>query len=89
MDFLTRLQDSFATLGEIVPALIGALVILFAGYLLAKLTSRGVERLLKKLSVNELLRRGGVMDFAVPKDGSKNSLASDSTINFSVRINFA
>ena len=62
MDFLTRLQDSFATLGEIVPALIGALVILFAGYLLAKLASRGVERLLKKLSVNELLRRGGVMD---------------------------
>jgi hypothetical protein len=61
MDFLTRLQDSFATLGEIVPALLGAIVILFAGYLLAKLTQRGVERLLKKLSVNELLRRGGVM----------------------------
>ena len=62
MDFLTRLQDSFATLGEIVPALFGAIVILFAGYLLAKLVSRGVERLLKKLSVNELLRRGGVME---------------------------
>ena len=59
MDFLTRLQDSFATLGEIVPALLGAIVILFAGYLLAKLTQRGVERLLKKLGVNELLRKGG------------------------------
>ena len=61
MDFLTRLQDSFATLGEIVPALLGAIVILFAGYLLAKLTQRGMERLLKKLGVNELLRKGGVM----------------------------
>ncbi len=61
MDFLARLQESFATLGEIVPALLGALVILFAGYLLAKLISRGVERLLKKLSVNDLLRKGGVM----------------------------
>ncbi len=61
MDFLTRLQDSFATLGEIVPALFGAIVILFAGYLLAKLTQRGIERLLRKLSVNDLLRRGGVM----------------------------
>jgi hypothetical protein len=51
MDFLTRLQDSFATLGEIVPALLGAIVILFAGYLLAKLIQRGVERLMKKLGI--------------------------------------
>jgi hypothetical protein len=60
MDFLTRLQDSFATLGEIVPALLGALVILFAGYLVAKLLQRAAERTFRKLSVNEVLRKGGV-----------------------------
>lgn len=60
MDFLTRLQDSFATLGEIVPALLGALVILFAGYLVAKLLQRGAERIFRKMAVNEVLRRGGV-----------------------------
>jgi small-conductance mechanosensitive channel len=60
MDFLTRLQDSFAMLGEVVPALLGALVILFAGYLLARLIGRGLERLLRKLRFDDVLRRGGV-----------------------------
>jgi mechanosensitive ion channel-like protein len=69
MPFVQRLQESFSQLGDIVPALLGALVILFAGYLLAKLVEKGTERLLHKLRLNAMLERGGVMD-AVERTGS-------------------
>jgi hypothetical protein len=69
VSFAQRLQESFAQLGEIVPALLGALIILFAGYLLAKLIEKGVERLLRRIRLNALLERGGVMD-AVERTGS-------------------
>ena len=69
MDFLQRLQASFTQLADIVPALLGALIILFAGYLLAKLVEKGVERILRKLRLNSLLERGGVME-AVERTGS-------------------
>jgi hypothetical protein len=69
MDFTTRLQYSFAQLGEFVPAMLGALVILFAGYLLAKLIERGTTRLLRRVRLNEMLARGGVMH-AVERSGS-------------------
>lgn len=69
MTFLERLQDSFAQLAEIVPALAGALVILFAGYLVAKLVEKGSERLLRKLRLNQWLERGGVLD-AVERTGA-------------------
>ena len=37
MDFSQRLQASFAQVfGELIPALLGALIIVFAGYLLAR-----------------------------------------------------
>jgi hypothetical protein len=67
--FLQRLQESFAQLAEIVPALAGALIILFAGYLLAKLVEKGSERLLRKMRFNAWLERGGVME-AVERAGS-------------------
>jgi hypothetical protein len=69
MTFLQRLQGSFAQFAEFVPALFGALIILFAGYLLAKLIERGTERLLRRLRLNYLLERGGVMQ-AVERSGS-------------------
>ncbi|MBC7894288.1 MAG: mechanosensitive ion channel [Cytophagaceae bacterium] len=69
MDFVQRLNQSFAQLADIVPALLGALIILFAGYLLAKLVEKGVERILRKLRLNNLLERGGVME-AVERTGS-------------------
>lgn len=69
MSFLERLQESFGQLAEIVPALAGALVILFAGYLLAKLLEKGTERALSRLGLNDLLERGGVLD-AVERTGS-------------------
>ena len=69
MDFFARLNQSFAQLADIVPALLGALIILFPGYLLAKLVEKGVERILRKLRLNNLLERGGVME-AVERTGS-------------------
>jgi hypothetical protein len=71
MDFRDRLQTSFLTVfGELVPAMLGALVILFAGYLLAKLVERLINRLLRRVRLNALLEKGGVMD-AVERSGSR------------------
>jgi len=67
--FLERLQDSFAQLADIVPALGGALIILFAGYLVAKLVEKGAERILRKLHLNQWLERGGVLE-AVERTGT-------------------
>lgn len=67
--FTERLSHSFAMLGEFVPALFGALVILFAGYLVAKLIEKGTQRLLRRVRFNQLLERGGVMQ-AVERSGS-------------------
>ncbi len=56
-------------LGTFVPALLGAMVILFAGYLLAKLVEKGTDRLLRRVRLNQMLERGGVMQ-AVERSGS-------------------
>ncbi|MGQ0764763.1 MAG: mechanosensitive ion channel family protein [Gemmatimonadota bacterium] len=69
MAFLERLQTSFAQLAEIVPALLGALIILFAGYLLGKVVEKGTERLLRRIRFNAMLQRGGVME-AVERTGT-------------------
>ena len=70
MDFVQRLQQSFAELGRFVPTLLGSLVILFAGYLLAKLAEKGTGRLLRRVRFNDLLDRGGVLQ-AVERSGSQ------------------
>jgi hypothetical protein len=67
--FFDRLQDSFLQLADILPALFGALIILFAGYLLAKLAEKGIERLLRRIHFNRMLERGGVME-AVERTGT-------------------
>jgi len=67
--FTERLEQSFSLLGEFVPALFGALVILFAGYLVAKVIEKGTARLLRRMQLNQLLERGGVMQ-AVERSGS-------------------
>ena len=69
VSFSERLQESFAQLYRYVPALFGAMVILFAGYLLARLFEKGAEKVLRKIRFNQLLERGGVMD-AVERAGS-------------------
>ena len=69
-NFLDRLNESFTQVfGDIVPALLGALVILFAGYLLAKVLEKLTERFLRRIRLNRMLERGGVMQ-AVERSGS-------------------
>jgi hypothetical protein len=63
-----RLRDSFLQVFQYVPLLLGALVILFAGYLLAKLLERVTDRLLTRIGLNRWLERGGVLD-AVERTG--------------------
>jgi hypothetical protein len=69
MSFFDRIQQSFAQLGAFIPSLVGALVILFAGYLLAKLLEKGTFRLLRRVRLNEMLERGGVLH-AVERSGA-------------------
>ncbi len=61
MKFLDRLQDSLERLWEYVPALFGAAVVLTLGYLVARLAQRTVQRMLRRVHLNETLARGGVV----------------------------
>jgi hypothetical protein len=67
--FGERLRYSFEQIYRYIPALLGALVILFAGYLIARLLERGTERILRRIHFNRLLERGGVMQ-AVERSGT-------------------
>jgi uncharacterized oligopeptide transporter (OPT) family protein len=68
--FSNRLQTSFdRVFTQTLPALLGALVILFAGYLLAKVLQRLTERGLRRIRLNQLLERGGVTQ-AVERSGT-------------------
>ena len=69
-NFCDRLSTGFAQVfGQTLPALLGALVILFAGYLLAKVLEKLTERGLRKIRLNHLLERGGVTQ-AVERSGT-------------------
>src|SRR2546430_159560 len=71
LTFVDRLQSSFREVfGDLIPALLGALIIVFAGYLLAKVLARIVDRFLRRLGLNRLLERGGVME-AVERSGTQ------------------
>lgn len=68
MEFFSRIQASVLQLADYVPALLGAAVVLFAGYLLAKLIERGTDRLLAGVGFNRWLQRSDVLD-AVERTG--------------------
>jgi MFS family permease len=69
-NFTNRLQSSFQQVfGQTLPALIGALIILFAGYLLAKVLQKLTEKGLRRIRLNHLLERGGVTQ-AVERSGT-------------------
>ncbi|HXC25404.1 MAG TPA: mechanosensitive ion channel [Gemmatimonadaceae bacterium] len=67
--FVGRLQSSFNQFYSYLPALLGALVIIFAGYLLARLLGKGTDRLLRRVHFNRFLERGGVLQ-AVERSGT-------------------
>jgi hypothetical protein len=64
VNFADRLQASIAQLWDFIPGFFGAAVVLIAGYLLAKAVQKGVLRLLRRVHLNEVLRKGGVMHAA-------------------------
>ncbi|HXD22682.1 MAG TPA: hypothetical protein VN613_04930, partial [Gemmatimonadaceae bacterium] len=69
MNFADRLQASLAQLWDFIPGFFGAAAVLIAGYLLAKAVQKGALRVLKRVHLNEVLRKGGVMH-AVDRPGA-------------------
>ena len=69
MNFAERLQASLAQLWDFVPGLFGAAVVLIAGYLLAKFVQKSALRVLRRVHLNDVLRKGGVMQ-AVDRAGT-------------------
>lgn len=66
-----RLQSSFLQIFTVVlPNLIGAAVIIFAGYLFAKVLEKLTDRGLRKVGLNRMLQRGGVLQ-AVQRSGTQ------------------
>jgi len=63
-DFWDRLTAGAFELGGVLPAVIGALVILLTGYLLAKQLERWVDRTLKRTEFRKMADAGGLTEAA-------------------------
>ncbi|HEX3812465.1 MAG TPA: mechanosensitive ion channel [Mycobacteriales bacterium] len=61
--FTKPLQDSFTTLLNYIPRLIGALIVLVIGYFIAKFVGRIVTMLLRKVKFDQTMERAGVQTF--------------------------
>jgi hypothetical protein len=64
-----RISIGAAQIGNVLPALIGAAVILLTGYFLARQIQRWADETLKRLDFNRMASRGG-LDQAVVRTGS-------------------
>ncbi|WP_448656905.1 mechanosensitive ion channel family protein [Microbacterium lacticum] len=60
MNFLQALQDALAAVIAFVPLALLFLLILIVGLIVAKLISRGLEKLLEKVGFDRLVERGGI-----------------------------
>ena len=69
MNFADRLQASLSQLWDFIPGVLGAAAVLIAGYVLAKAVQKGALRLLRRVHLNDVLRKGGVMQ-AVDRPGT-------------------
>jgi hypothetical protein len=69
VNFFDRLQSSVAQLWDFLPGLLGAAAVLIAGYLLAKGVQKLALRALRRVHLNDVLRKGGVMP-AVDRPGT-------------------
>jgi hypothetical protein len=65
-----RISIGAAQIGNVLPALIGAAVILLTGYFLARQIQRWADDTLKRLDFNQMASRGG-LDQAVVRTGSR------------------
>ena len=69
--FTERLRASFGDVfGELIPQMLAALVLVFVGYLFAKLMERVADRLLRRVGLNRILNRGDVLE-AVGRSGTR------------------
>lgn len=57
-----RLRGGAEELGRIAPALIAAVLVLMAGYLLARQIERWVDRVLKRMDFNKMAEEGGLAE---------------------------
>jgi hypothetical protein len=69
LNFAERLQSSLAQLWDFLPGLLAAAGILIVGYLFAKMVQKGAQRVLRWIHLNDVLRKGGVMQ-AVDRPGT-------------------
>ncbi|MBA8823545.1 hypothetical protein FHX42_000874 [Saccharopolyspora lacisalsi] len=85
---LGSLQSAFTTLMGYVPQIIGALVVLVVGYIIAKLLRMGITKLLKKFRMDERLKSGGSGSYVerVSPEGSPSRLVG--TVVFAVLMVF-
>ncbi len=67
---LERLQAGFNQLAAILPAFFGALLILVAGYFIARVIERVTDRVLKRLNFNKMADAGGISE-AVGRTGTR------------------
>ncbi len=65
-----RLRAGFDQLAAVVPAFFGSLLILVAGYFLAKMVERWTDSLLKRLNFNKMVEAGGFTE-AVERSGTR------------------
>ncbi len=63
MDFVQSLQSAFTTFLNYVPQIVGALVILLIGYVVAKVLQAVVGRLLRGIGFDGWMERGGIKQF--------------------------
>ncbi len=61
-DLLNRLQMGAEELVRLAPALIGAALVLLAGYILARQVERWVDQLLKRIDFNRMASEGGIAE---------------------------
>ena len=68
-DLMDRLREGLQEVARLAPALIAALLVFLAGYLLAKQVERWVDGVLKRMDFNRMAKEGGLaeaMDRARP-----------------------
>ncbi len=67
---LDRLRLGFDQLGSIVPSFLGAALILFAGYIVARMVERWTDAILQRLNFNKMAEAGGFSE-AMGRTGTR------------------
>ena len=63
LDLSARLNELWALVVNLIPRLVGALVIIIVGFILAAVLKRIIVRLFEVLKIDEWLRKAGVEEY--------------------------